>query len=143
MVDDRGVERPSMSASATPTVSENVRALALHAEAVSVSKRVRKTLVRATLTTRSHDKVVEEDLARETVVVDRIAINRIVDAVPPIREEGDVTIVSVVEEVVVIERRLILKEEIHLRRVRTTERHTETMVLRTQEIAITHNAIEN
>lgn len=143
MVDDRGVELPGMPASGTPAVSENVQVVKLYAEAVSVSKRVRKTLVRASVTTRSQDKIVEEDLARETVVVDRIAINRIVDAVPPIREEGDVTIVSVVEEVVVAERRLILKEEIHLRRVRTTEHHTETMVLRTQEIAITRNAIEN
>jgi stress response protein YsnF len=38
-----------------------------------------------------------------------------------------------VEEVLVIERRLLLKEEIRLRRVRTTERHHETVTLREQQ----------
>ena len=38
-------------------------------------------------------------------------IGRPVDAVPPVREEGDTTVMSVVEEIVVVEHRLILKEE--------------------------------
>ncbi len=54
-----------------------------------------------------------------------LAIGRLVDAVPPVREEGDATLIPVVEEVVV-EGRLALKEEIHLRRVRTTQRHQKT-----------------
>ena len=36
------------------------------------------------------------------------------------REEGDVTIIPVLEEIVVVEKRLVLKEELHVRRV--TER---------------------
>ena len=117
--------------------------LELHAEAVAVAKRVRRTLVRATRTTRSRSHVVEEDLARESVVVEWVAIDRIVDAVPPVRQEGDVTIVPVVEEVVVVERRLVLKEEVHLRRVRTTERHTETVALREQDVAVTRTALDD
>ena len=37
---------------------------------------------------------------------------------------------------VVVERRLVLKEEIHLRRVRTTERYRETVTLREQHAVI-------
>lgn len=43
----------------------------------------------------------------------------------------------VVEEVLVVERRLWLKEEVHNRRIRTTEQHHETVQLREQEAVIT------
>ena len=81
--------------------------LALHAEEVTVSKRMRRTLVRAATTTSTRDEVVASDLERVQVVVDRFAIGRVVDAVPPVRVEGDVTIVSVVEEELVLVRRLV------------------------------------
>jgi stress response protein YsnF len=118
------------------------RVLPLHKEEVAVSKRVRKTLIRATRTTSTRDTVVEEELHHDQVVVERVAIGRVVDAVPPIRQEGDVTILSVVEEVVVVERRLVLKEEVHLRRVQTTERHVETVTLREQDITVTRTDID-
>ena len=35
-----------------------------------------------------------------------------------------------------VERRLVLKEEIHLRRVRTTTRHRETVTLRDEQVVI-------
>jgi stress response protein YsnF len=54
-----------------------------------------------------------------------------------VREEGDVTIMPVLEEIIVVERQLILKEEIHIRQLRTTERHRETVVLREQDAVIT------
>jgi stress response protein YsnF len=41
------------------------------------------------------------------------------------------------EEVVVIERRLILKEEVRVTRVRSTEHHRERVVLRKQDAVIT------
>ena len=116
-----GVE-PANGAARTETVGD-VQMLPLHAEQVTVSKRVHKTRVRVARTTRTRDQVVEQDLAHDQVIVDRIPINRVVDAVPEVRQEGDVTILPVVEEIVVIERRLLLKEEVHVRHVRTTERH--------------------
>ena len=119
-----------------------VQVLTLHKEDVAVSKRVRKALVRATRTTSTRDTVVEEELHHDHVVVERVAIGRVVDAVPPVRQEGDVTILSVVEEVVVVERRLVLKEEVHLRRVRVTERHVETVALREQDVVVSRTDIE-
>jgi stress response protein YsnF len=44
-----------------------------------------------------------------------------------------------VEEVLVVERRLVLKEEVHIRRVRTTERHKEMVMLRYQEAVVTRH----
>jgi uncharacterized protein (TIGR02271 family) len=110
--------------------------LLLNKEDVAVSKRVRKTRVCVTRTTTTRDAAVEADLRHDRVVVERVAVGQIVDAVPPLRQEGDVTILSVVEEIVVVERRLVLKEEVHLRRVQTTERHVESVTLREQAVTV-------
>jgi stress response protein YsnF len=44
---------------------------------------------------------------------------------------------SVVEETIVIERRLILKEEVQIRRRHVSERHQEAVLLRKQEALVT------
>jgi stress response protein YsnF len=108
----------------------------LHVEDVTVERRKLERDVRVHVRTVSHDHLIDEALVRERVEIERVAIGRPVDTIPPVREEGDTTVISVIEEVVVVERRLILKEEIRLRRVRTTERHRETVVLREQQAVI-------
>jgi hypothetical protein len=112
-------------------VADDVQVMPLHAEQVTVSKRVRKTQVRVARTTRTRDALIEEDLAHHQVLVERVAIGRVVDAVPEVRQ------------VVVVERRLVLKEELHMRQVRTTERHVETVTLREQQAVVTRTEIED
>ncbi len=114
--------------------------LPLYGEDIAVSRRtVERATVRVATVTHRRDHVIDEMLAHEGVEVTHVPIGRIVDAVPPVREEGDVTIMSVVEEVIVVERRLQLKEEVHIRRIRTTEKHLETVVLREQEATVTRH----
>ena len=87
----------------------------LYAEDLSVSKRQVVTgRVRVETVTREHEQLVDEQLARERVEVERIAIGKLIDAIPAVRQDGDTTIIPIVEEVLVIERRLVLKEEIHI-----------------------------
>jgi uncharacterized protein (TIGR02271 family) len=125
----------------TTTARETV--VPLFSEEVSVSKRVvPRSRVRVSRTTHQRDELVELPLARERVEVERVAIGRPIDAVPPVREEGDTIIVPVVEEVLVVERRLVLKEEVRIRRIHETELHQERVTLRTQEAAITRAPIE-
>jgi len=61
----------------------------------------------------------------------------IVQEVPEVREEGDLTIIPVVEETVFIERRLVLKEEVRIRRIHETQNHQECVILRRQKALIT------
>ena len=82
---------------------------------------------------------VDETLAHGCIKIERVPIGRTVDAVPPVREEGGTTILPIVGEVVVVERRLILKEKVRIRRVRSTEHHRETVLLRKQDAMITRN----
>jgi stress response protein YsnF len=93
-------------------------------------------IVRVTTVTREQEHFVDEELSQQHVEIERVPVGRQVDAIPLVREEGDTTVLPVMEEVIVIERRLILKEEIRVTRVRSTERHRERVVLRKQDAVI-------
>ncbi|NPD69568.1 YsnF/AvaK domain-containing protein (plasmid) [Lichenicola cladoniae] len=111
--------------------------LALHAEEIAVAKRViAGDTVRISKATRSHDQLVQETLTHQRIEVTHVPIGRYVDCAPSIREEGGLTIMPVIEEVVVTERRLLLKEEIHIRRVQVTENYTETVIVRVEEASV-------
>ncbi len=113
----------------------------LATEEVVVSRRqLDRSTVRVATVTSSQKQRVEEILTHEHVEVARVPIGRFVDAVPPVREEADRTVLPVVEERVVIERRLFLKEEVHVVRVRTAELHVETVELRQQEAVISRTS---
>ena len=128
---------------ATEPRDGDVLTLSLAAEHVVISKRMRRTLVRASRTTSTRDQLVEVDLKHDDVDVERVPVGRVVDAVPPVRQEGDVTIMPVVEEELVVVRRLILKEEVHLRRVQATVPHVETVTLRQQHVSVTETALDD
>ena len=110
----------------------------LHVEEISVSRReTKKANVQVALVTGTREQLIDEELTHVRVEIERFSIDQTVEAVPPIRQEGDITIIPVVEEVVIVERRLVLKEEVRVRRVSTKEQHQETVVLRQQEAVVT------
>jgi stress response protein YsnF len=86
---------------------------------------------------------VDVELSDETASVERVPVNREVTAIEPPRQEGDVTIIPVYEEVVVVERRLMLKEEVHVRRVRQTRHEARDVELRTEEVRVTRTAADS
>jgi uncharacterized protein (TIGR02271 family) len=115
----------------------------LHVEELSVAKRViSKDRVQVSTVTRQHEELVDEFLAREHVEIERIPIGKPIDAMPPVREDGDTIVVPVVEETVVVERRLVLKEEVRIRKVRETERYQERVLLRKQEAVVARLPLE-
>lgn len=86
-------------------------------ESVQIDKRVVET-GRVQVRTFVDDEQVHitDALKREIVDVERIAIGQMVDVAPSVREEGEFLIVPIVEERLVIEKRLFLVEELRLRR---------------------------
>jgi stress response protein YsnF len=128
----QGVERVEKE-----TKPRNSVAIPVVRETIRVGKRVRevgKTAVR--VRPRQKQQIVDVPVAREEVHVARVRVNRFVDAPPPVRQEGDVTIVSVVEEVVVVQKRLRVKEELHITKRRGTRRHREMVTLREEQAEI-------
>ena len=111
--------------------------LPLYAEELSVSKRrVATGRMRISTVTRNQEEQVEEALVREQVEIERRPVGKPVDGMPSIRREGDTIVIPVVEEQLVVERRLILKEEVRVTRIRKLEVHRERVVTRKQELEL-------
>ncbi len=129
-------QRTDRDAATSPT--ERLR---LHEETAQISKESRVSgEVSVSTRTLTRDELVTQDLAHTHVEVTTVPIGRAVDAIPAVREEGDVTIFPVMEEVLVIERRLMLKEEVHIRKVRSIEHHQEIVTLRYQEALVSRSS---
>ncbi len=112
-------------------VDETEKTLPLAEEHLSLTKRTVETgRVRVTVSTETIEGATGIDLARERVVVERVQLGHVVTERPVIREVDGVTIVPVVEEVLV--KQLVLREEIHLRRIVDVTHVTETRPLRRQ-----------
>ena len=88
-------------------------------------------------------ELVKATLDGETVEVTRVPVDRIVDRAPEIRTENDVTIIPILEEVLVVEKRLVLKEELHVHRRRTTEDVETPVELRKQHAVIERVPVED
>lgn len=106
-------------------------------EDVAVSKRVvERGRLRIQKTVNERDVLVDQPLIHERVEVERIPVNQLVETPPAIRQEGDTMIVPVLEEVVVVETRLMLKEEVHITRRRTEVHEPLQVRLRREEVSI-------
>ena len=112
-------------------------ALSIAEEELHIEKRqVATGRVTVRTTTEVSEEVARATLAGESVEVTRVPVNREIDAAPSIRTDGEVTIIPVVEEVIVVEKRLVLKEEIHLRRTVTREDVAVPVKLRKERVII-------
>jgi stress response protein YsnF len=121
------------------TISEEV--IPLVEETATVGKRQVVTgRVRVQTVTDTVDELARTDVQRETVEVTRVPVGRMVETAPEIRTEGDVTIVPVLEEVLVVEKRLVLKEELHIRRRVETETVEVPVALRKQRAVVEREA---
>jgi uncharacterized protein (TIGR02271 family) len=110
----------------------------LHAEEVSIGKKqVATGRVKVSTVTHSREELVQQLLQSERVEVERVPMGQVVAKVPEVRTEGEVTIIPVVEETVVLQRQLVLKEEVRIRRIRETQNYQERVILRRQEAVIT------
>ncbi len=106
-------------------------------EEVHVDKqRVESGAVRLRKTVRERVETIDEPMLHDEVDIEHIAINRVVEAPSPPREEGDVLVVPVYEEVVTVQRQWVLREEIRLRRREVQTRHREAVTLREEQLQV-------
>ncbi len=106
-------------------------------EEVRIGKRmVERGKVRVRSVTEEVEEMASATLDGQAVEVERVPVDRMVETAPDIRTEGDVTIIPVVEEVLVVEKRLVLKEELHVRRRATTEEVAVPVTVRRQRAVV-------
>jgi len=103
------------------TTPDEIRVPVVEETAVVEKRTVETGRVRVRTAVEERTELVRDALVREDVEIVRREVNEIVDEAPPVRTEGDTTILPVVEEVLVIQKRLVVREEIHIRRRTSVE----------------------
>ena len=79
------------------------------------TKLVERGYVTITKNVVHEDAIINQALNHEEVIIEKKEINQYVNAIPPaVRQEGDKTIISVFKEVAVVEKKIMLVEEIHI-----------------------------
>jgi len=102
-------------------------------------EQVTKGVVRIHKTVQEHEEVIDEPLLRDSVTVERVAVNRPVEGeAPQPHQEGDTLIIPVLEEIIMVEKRLILKEELHVTRRQETVSNPQHITLRSEEVTVEH-----
>jgi uncharacterized protein (TIGR02271 family) len=108
------------------------------AEELSVEKKlVERGRVRVIKRVESREEEVELPLTSEEIRIERIPYNTIIDGeVPKVREEDGFLVVPLLEEVLVVEKRLLLREEIRVAKRLSTTTSKQTVVLRREVVDI-------
>jgi uncharacterized protein (TIGR02271 family) len=108
--------------------------------AVVRKERVATETVRLRKRVHEDEEVLDVPVQTETIEVERVPVGRWLDAPADVRHEGDTTVYPVVEEVLVVEKRLRLVEEVRVTRRQETRHVQERVGLRREEIVVEREA---
>ena len=131
--------RPDQAGDGTPTSLSTLAIPVLREELRVGTRRAdsgRGVRIHKSVQEREHQ--VDAALLHDAVSVKRVSIDRIValSEAPLARQEGDTLIVPVLEEVLVTEKRMRIKEELHITRTQSTRQHHQTVVLRAEHVDV-------
>jgi stress response protein YsnF len=107
-----------------------------HEELVTSTREVETGRVRVKTLIDEHEEIIRQELARSTVEVEHVAIDREVDEIPVPRMEGDTYIIPVVKEVLFVRKALVLTEEVRLHRKTFTEQVEQPVTVRSQRAVV-------
>jgi len=100
-------------------------------------ERVETGRVRISKSVESREVVVDDPLKRETVRVEHVPINQVVTGdIPQVREEGDVTVIPILEERIVTRTELVLVEEVRIHRDHSEYHDLQRVTLRKEVVAV-------
>jgi len=106
-------------------------------EEAFLDKRVVETgKVRISKRISEHEQIIDEPLFREQVTVERVPVNQYVDLMPQVRHEGDMMIIPVVQEQLVVQKRLVLVEELRVRKQVVETHQPQSVTLRREDVDI-------
>ncbi len=107
-------------------------------ERLQVEKRLEETGagVRVRKVIREHEEAFDQPLLREHVDVERVTIGRMVDEPAQARQEGDTWIIPLMEEVLEVKKRFLLKEEVRITRRSETLNSPQAVTLRSEDVVI-------
>lgn len=132
--------RDAAGQAATGSQTTESQTIELLEEVLRVAKRtVEHGRVRVSVLTETEQRQVRETLRSSRVEVEHVAVGRRLEAgeaMPQPRTESDVLIIPVVEEMLVMEKRLVVVEEMRIRIVQTQEEVEQAVPLRRQRAVV-------
>jgi uncharacterized protein (TIGR02271 family) len=106
-------------------------------EQATAYKRVVETgKVRISKHVREYEELVDIPHFQEEVKVERVPVNQLVETAPSVRTEGDVTIIPILEEKYVLEKKLVLVEELHIRKERNESHRPQKVKVLKEEVEV-------
>lgn len=106
-------------------------------EELRIDTRQRETgRVRLTKTVQERDVPIAASSIQEEVQIEHLPVNRFIAEPISVRYEGDTMIIPIMEEVVVVEKRLRLKEEVRVTKRQVTTPVNQTIRLRSEELNV-------
>ena len=106
------------------------------ARELAVLRAAREEVVVGKRAVRNREALIEQPLEHDKVEIDRVPINRLLKGPVKARYQGDVLVIPVVEEVAVVTKQLMLKEELHIRKRAVRSVHKERVALRSEEVNV-------
>jgi uncharacterized protein (TIGR02271 family) len=97
---------------------------------------VERGVVRISTSVREREEVFAEALQHHEVDIERVSIDKVVDAMPSIRQEGNITVIPVVEERAIVVKQLVLVEELHVHRKTVEEIVQIPVTMQSTEISV-------
>ncbi len=125
----------------TPRV-EDQTVIPLAAEELVVDKQTVENTVRVQKRVHEEAVTVDEMLRRDSVDIERVPVDRYVDQLMETRYEGDTMIIPILEEVLIVEKRLLLREEIRITRRQSVVRDPQDYVLRREEATVSRDGTD-
>jgi uncharacterized protein (TIGR02271 family) len=122
--------------SASVAANEKIVVPVIEEQARIDVREVTSEIVRVKKLVNEHEETVSVPLLKEEIDVERVAVNRVITDPVEVRQDGDTLIIPVMEEVLVIEKRLVLKEELRVTRRRGTKDKEYKVNLRSEEVVV-------
>ena len=119
--------------------AEEQKVMPVVREELTIGKRVVETAtgIRVDKIVTEREEVVDQLLATHDVQVERVRVDRLVDGdLPATRYEGETLIVPVLEEVLFVEKRVVLTEELRISSARRENRDLRRVVLKSEEASV-------
>lgn len=106
-------------------------------EEAHIEKRlVERNRTRITKQVHTEEETIDTPLRQERVQVERVPIERMIDNPMTSHYDGDTLVIPVMEEVLIIEKKLLLKEEVRVTKYVGETEHQETVTLRKEEVTV-------
>jgi uncharacterized protein (TIGR02271 family) len=111
-------------------------------EELQIGKRIVDTGkgVRVHKTVSAREQIVDQPLLHDELVVEHVPVGQMVTAaqLPATRYDGDTLIVPILEEVLVVEKKMRLKEEVRITRRRHEIHVPQTVLLKSEQVSVEH-----